>query len=71
MSHKMNDKALTAAVDHFLRTVSFTAQSEIEKAVRNAVAAGKLQDHESFTAAVTLSSEKVDLNVTIYSKIAL
>jgi hypothetical protein len=67
----MNDKAVKTAVDHFVKQVSFTAQSEIEKAVRAAISRGTLQDHETFSAAVTLSSEKVDLNITIYSKIAL
>ncbi|MFZ0845727.1 MAG: DUF6494 family protein [Pseudolabrys sp.] len=67
----MNDQALKAAVGRFLKNVNFTAQREIEKVVRSAVASGKLQDGENFTAAVTLSSEKLDLNVTIFSKIEL
>jgi hypothetical protein len=71
MGRTMNDKVLKTAVDQFLRTVSFTAQKEIEKVVRNAVASGKLELHEPITAAVALSSEKIGLNVTIYSKIVL
>lgn len=67
----MSDKAVKSAVDQFVKQVSFTARGEIEKAIRNAISRGKLQDHETFTAAVTLSSEKVDLNITIYSKIVL
>jgi flagellar hook assembly protein FlgD len=67
----MNDKALKTSVDQFLRSVSLTAKNEIEKAVRSAVATGKLQDHETFTAAVSLASEKAGLNITIYSKIVL
>ena len=67
----MNDQALKAAVGRFLKNVNFTAQREIEKVVRSAVASGKLQDGENFTAAVTLSSEKLVLNVTIFSKIEL
>ena len=67
----MNDEAMKIAVRQFLKSVSATAQREIEKVVRNAVANGKLQGHETCTAAVTLTSEKVGLNVTIYSKIAL
>ena len=67
----LNDQALKAAVGRFLKNVNFTAQREIEKVVRSAVASGKLQDGENFTAAVTLSSEKLDLNVTIFSKIEL
>jgi hypothetical protein len=68
---RMNDEALKAAVGRFLKNVSFKAQSEIEKVVRTAVATGKLQSCENLTAAVTLSSEKLDLNITIFSKIDL
>jgi hypothetical protein len=67
----MNDKALKAAVGQFLKSVNFTAQREIEKTIRNAVARGKLQGDEIITAGVTLSSEMIDLNITIYSKIEL
>ena len=67
----MNDKTLKAAVDQFLKHVNFTAQREIEKVIRNAVASGKLKGNETITAGVTLSSEAVDLNLTIYSKIEL
>jgi hypothetical protein len=67
----MNDQALKAAVGRFLKNVNFTAQREIEKVVRSAVANGKLHDGENFTASVTLASDKLDLNVTIFSKIEL
>jgi hypothetical protein len=67
----MNDEAVKAAVDKFLKNVSFTARREIEKVVRNAVSSGKLQSGEPLTAAVTLSNEKVGLNVTIFSKIEI
>jgi hypothetical protein len=67
----MNDRLVKAAVDQFLRHVHATAQGEIEKVVRGAVAGGKLVAHEPITAAVSLSSAKIGLNVTIYSKIVL
>ena len=67
----MNDKKLKAAIDQFLKNVNFKAQREIEKVVRNAVASGKLKGDETVTAGVTLSSEMLDLNLTIYSKIEL
>jgi hypothetical protein len=67
----MNDQALQAAVGQFLKNVSATAQREIERAVRNAVASGKLRGNETWTAAITFSSEKVGLDVTIYGKIEL
>jgi hypothetical protein len=67
----LGDKALKASVERFLKTVSFTAQSEVEKAVRAAIASGKIEGHETFTAAVALSSEKIGLSITVYSKIEL
>ena len=67
----MNESAVKAAVDAFLRNVSFTARSEIEKSVRAAFAEGKLHGKESVNAAIALSSDTLGLNVTIYSKIAL
>ena len=67
----MNDAALKTAVDRFLANVSFTARREVEKVVRNALASGKLHRGEVLTTSVTLSNEKVDLDVTIFSKIEL
>jgi hypothetical protein len=67
----MNDAALKTAVDRFLANVSFTARREVEKVVRSALANGKLRRGEILTTAVTLSNEKVDLDVTIFSKIEL
>ena len=67
----MDDKTLKTAVSQFLKIANFTAQREIEKAIRNAVASGKLKGNEVITAGVTLSSETVELNVTVYSKIDL
>jgi hypothetical protein len=67
----MNDEKVKAAVGKFLKYINAAAQSEIEKAVRNAVSSGKLRNFEGCTAAVTLSSEKLELDVTIYSRIEL
>lgn len=67
----MTEKALRAAIAQFLKNVEAPAQREIEKALRKALASGKLHGHETFTAAVTLFSEKAELDVTIYSKIEL
>jgi hypothetical protein len=65
------DKAMKIAVERFLKNISFTAQGEIEKAIRVAIAGGKLAGHETFTAGVAISSEKIGLNITIYNKIEL
>ena len=67
----MNDEALKAAVGQFLKYVNGTAQHELEKAVRKAKASGQLRANEACTNGVTLSIEKVGLNVTIYGNIKL
>jgi hypothetical protein len=67
----MRDAAVKAAVSDFMRNVSHTAQKEIEKAVINALASGKLKRSDELQAAVTLHSEKLGLNVTIHSRIEL
>lgn len=67
----MSDKAIPAAAAHFAKKVSSSLQREIERCVRAAIESGKLQGNETFTAAVTVTSEKVGLMATIYSKIEL
>jgi hypothetical protein len=67
----MDDEALKTAIGRFLKSVNFTAQREIEKVVRLALASGKLHGGENLTAAVTLSNEQIDLNITIFSKLDL
>lgn len=54
------NETLKAAIGQYMKRVNFAVQPEIEKSVRNAVANGKLEGNESFTAAVALSSEKSD-----------
>ena len=65
----MSDAAVNKAVGQFLKNVNFTAQRELEKVVRNALANGKLQPGEVLSASITVAAEKIDLNVTIFSKI--
>lgn len=67
----MNDTELTAAVARFLKSINPSAQRELEKAVRNAMAKGKLHGGESLTTGITLSSKELDLDITIFSKIEL
>jgi hypothetical protein len=67
----MTDEALKAAVNQFLKYVTGTAQRELEKAVRKGIASGKLRAHEPCSTGVTLSIEKIGLDVTIYGNIKL
>lgn len=67
----MNDAQVKAAVAKFMKHVSFTAQHEIEKALQRALESGRLKTSDDLSTAVTLSSDKVGLNVTIHSRIVL
>jgi hypothetical protein len=67
----MNDTLLKAAIDRFLKTVNASAQKELEKSLRKALAEGSLREGDTLTTSVTLVNDKIDLNVTIFSKIAL
>ncbi len=68
---RMTDAAVKAAVSLFVKHASYATQRELEKVVGAALAKGTVKSGEPFTAAVTLSSPKLDLDVTIYGKIEL
>jgi len=51
--------------------VSASAQREIERSVRKAVASGAVREGETLTVGVTLGNEKLDLDITIFNKIEL
>ena len=65
----MNDAAVKAAVGQLLKNVNFTAQRELEKVVRTAMTNGNLKAGEPLSVSVTLAAEKIDLNITIFSKL--
>jgi len=67
----MSDEAITAAVEQFVKKISFSTQREVERVIRKALASGKIRDNEVLTTAVTVTNEKLGLNTTIYSKIEL
>jgi Family of unknown function (DUF6494) len=53
----MNEEALNTSLRKFLKTVGVTAQREIEKAVRDGVASGKLKGSEALPAKATITLE--------------
>ncbi len=67
----MTDAALRTALNEFMKNVTVTAQREMEKALRTALASGKLQGGEVLTMGVTLSNTKVGLDVSIFKKLEL
>jgi len=67
----MNEEALNTSLRKFLKTVGVTSQREIEKAVRDAVASGKLKGNESLAAKASISIGEVNLAFEIDGSIEL
>jgi Family of unknown function (DUF6494) len=67
----MNEEALNTSLRKFLKTVGVTSQREIEKAVRAAVADGRLKGNEALPAQVVLTIDKAGLNYKIDGTIEL
>jgi hypothetical protein len=67
----MNEDALNTSVRKFLKKVGVTAQREIEKAVREAVSAGRLSGGEALPAQATVTVEGIGLSFQIDGAIEL
>ncbi len=67
----MNEEVLNTSMRKFLKTVGVTSQREIEKAVRDAVASGRIKGNEALKARVVLAIGEVGLEHTIDSTIEL
>lgn len=67
----MQDDRVSAAVSNFLRHISHTAQHEIEKVVRKGLAGGAIKRGQDLPAAITVHSDKLELDITIHSRIEL
>ncbi len=67
----MNEEALNASLRKFLKTVGVTSQREIEKAICDGVAAGRLKGNEKLAARVVLTIDKAGLSHTIDGTIEL
>ena len=67
----MNEDVLNTSVRKFLKTVGVTSQREIEKAVREAVAAGRLKGNETLPASMTLKVAGLNLSFAIDGSVEL
>ncbi len=67
----MNEEVLNTSMRKFLKTVGVTSQREIEKAVREAVASGRIKGNEALKAHVVLTIGEVGLDHKIDSTIEL
>jgi hypothetical protein len=67
----MNEDTFNMQTRKFLKKVGINAQREIERAVREALAEGRIQGFEKLSASVQLKISEVDLDVSIDDEIAL
>ena len=67
----VNEDVFNMEIRKFLKLVGVTSQREIETAVRNAVASGKLKGSETLKARVVLSIDQAGLSKTIEGEISL
>ena len=67
----MNQDAFNMSIRKFLKHVGVHSQREIESAVQDAIAAGKLKGNERLAATMTLSVGGVSLDVTFRDDITL
>jgi ribosomal protein L1 len=67
----MNEEALNMSLRKFLKVVGVTSQQEIEKAIRAAVADGRLKGAKTVEAQMVLTIGKAGLNHKVDGTIEL
>jgi hypothetical protein len=67
----MNEDVFNTSLRKFLKKVGITSQREIEKAVRDALEAGRLKGHEKLPAKMILTLGGVSLSHEINDEIEL
>jgi hypothetical protein len=67
----MNEDAFNSSIRKFLKTLGVTAQREIEKAVRQALADGKLRGNEKLPARATVTLGSLGLSHEVTGEIEL
>jgi len=67
----MNEDKFNTSLRGFLKKVGITSQREIEKAVRDAIAAGRLKGNEKLPAKMVLTVGGVSLTHEITEEIEL
>ena len=67
----MNDDTFNMDVRKFLKVVGVTSQREIERAVGEALAAGRLKGNEKLQARVVLTIEGMEFSHEVKGEIAL
>jgi alcohol dehydrogenase class IV len=71
MEAMMNEDVFNASIRKFLKKLGVTAQREIEKAVRQALAEHKLKGNERLPTEATVTLGGIDLSLEIKGEIEL
>jgi len=67
----MDEEVLNTSLRRFLKKVGITAQREIEKAVREGIASGKLKGHEALHAKAQFNVAGVALKFEVEGDVEL
>jgi hypothetical protein len=67
----MNEETFNLSIRKFLKMVGINSQREIEHAVAKAIADGAISGTEAFPAHVTLTVERLNINVKFDGEIRL
>ena len=67
----MNEDVFNGSLRKFLKKVGITSQREIEKAIRDALAVGRLKGHEKLPAKMVLTIGEIGLSYEIGDEIEL
>ena len=67
----MNEDVFNSSLRGFLKKVGITSQREIEKAVRDALASGRLKGNEKLPAKIVLTLGGVSLSYEVADEIEL
>ena len=67
----MNEDVFNGSIRKFLKTLGVTAQREIEKAVRQALAGGKIKGNEKLPARATITLGGIGFSHEIEGEIEL
>jgi hypothetical protein len=67
----MDEEVLNTSLRRFLKKVGITAQREIEKAVRDGIAAGRLKGNEALHAKAAFTLAGVDVKFDVEGDVEL
>jgi hypothetical protein len=67
----MNEEKFNMSLRKFLKTVGVTSQQQIEKAIRDGIASGRIKGNETLPAKMVLTIGGVNLNYEVTSDLEL